>query len=174
MLETLWSFAPDGLEIETAQGQWPEIAGLVGLADVVICAHVTYNVPNLDEFVTALHQHASHRVVVEMTLVHPQTRLSPLWRHFWDLDRPTGPTVDDAVDVITETLGSDVGVETERWTRADPGAFAGRTDADVVAIARRRLCLPESADPEIASLLGPGPRLAPSEVATIWWPATPR
>jgi hypothetical protein len=138
---------------------------------VVVCVHVAFNVPDLDAFVTALTDHATVGVVMEFTEVHPQSRLSPLWRYFWNVERPTTPTADDAIEVIQESVGPDVTVASERWLRPDPGVCPGRTDEEIVTIARRRLCLPASKETEIAALLGPKPRLAPSEVVTVWWPA---
>jgi hypothetical protein len=171
MLDALRTLAPDDLDVETVQGRWPDVAGAVEGADVVVCAHVAYNAPDLGAFVTALAVHASHRVVMEFTEIHPQSRLSPLWRHFWNVERPTMPTADDALEVILEAVGQGVGIEIERWLRPDPGVCPGRTDEEIVALARRRLCLPASREPEIAALLGPNPRLAPSEVVTVWWPS---
>src|SRR5215212_531078 len=79
-----------GLEAEGVQGRWPEVAGRVGPADVVVCHHVLYNVADLAPFATALTGHARRRVVAELTDRHPLAGLRPLWRRFHDLDRPTG------------------------------------------------------------------------------------
>jgi SAM-dependent methyltransferase len=170
MLDALRALAPLDLDVQTVCGQWPGVAGAVGQADVVVCGHVAYNVPDLGAFVAALDEHASTRVVMELTEIHPQSSLSPLWLHFWKLERPVTPTADDAIQVVTEAIGPGVPVAAERWTRSDPGVCPGRNDEEIVMLARRRLCLPPTADPEIASLLGPKPRLAPSEVVTVWWP----
>ena len=170
MLDALRGLAPPDLDVETVQGRWPDVASAVDRADVAVCAHVAYNAPDLGAFVAALTDHAARRVVMELTEVHPQSGLSPLWRHFWNVDRPTTPTADDAVDVVREVVGPEVDVRIERWVRPDPGVCPGRTDEEIVALARRRLCLPSSKDPEIAALLGPNPRLAPSAVVTVWWP----
>ncbi|HEX2381734.1 MAG TPA: class I SAM-dependent methyltransferase [Acidimicrobiales bacterium] len=171
MLDALRALAPADLDVHTVRGRWPDVHTGVEMADVAVCGHVVYNVADLGAFVTALTEHASRRVVLELTEVHPQSRLSPLWRHFWNIDRPTTPTARDAIEVVTESVGRGVQVEVERWIRPDPGVCPGRSDEEIVAIARRRLCLPATADPEIAELLGPSPRLAPSEVVTVWWPA---
>ncbi len=161
------------LDVRTVCGRWPDVEADVERADVALCGHVAYNVADLGAFVSALTDHASTRVVMELTEVHPQSHLAPLWRHFWNIDRPSTPTAADAIEVITEAVGGrgDVSVGVERWIRPDPGVCPGRTDEEIVALARRRLCLPATADPEIAALLGPHPRLAPSEVVTVWWPA---
>ena len=70
--------------------------GQVELVDVVVVGHVVYNVSELEPFVRALDAHARHRVVLELTQRHPLVWMRDLWMHFHDLDRPTGPTADDA------------------------------------------------------------------------------
>lgn len=165
MLRELRRLAGDRVRVETIEGRWPDVAAEVEPVDVVVCAHVAYNVADLDAFVVALTDHARLRVVVELTDEHPQAPLSPLWEHFWHQPRPTTPTVHDAIAVIEEALG--VRVAAESWRRPHP--LTGRTAADTVALARRRLCLPATADAEIEALLGPDPRLTPSSVTTLWW-----
>ena len=166
MLDELRTLAAGAVELELIEGRWPDVATSVGTADVAVCGHVAYNVEPLDDFVVALTDHATHRVVLELTAEHPQSPLSPLWQHFWGIVRPTQPTADTAIDVIEEAVG--VTVSSQRWRRRGP--LSGRSDAETVAWARRRLCLPPSADDEIAELLGPDPRLAPTDVVTLWWP----
>jgi len=169
MLDALRAIAPAALDVRTVCGRWPDVEAEAGVADVAVCGHVAYNVADLGAFVAALTDHAPARVVMELTAVHPQSRLSPLWRHFWNIERPTAPTAEDAIAVIDEALGSGVRVGTEHWVRPDPGVCPGRTDEEIVSLARRRLCLPVSKEPVVAELLGRNPRLAPSEVVTVWW-----
>ena len=40
------------------QGSWPDVAGQVEPADVVVCHHVLYNVADVVPFVEALSEHA--------------------------------------------------------------------------------------------------------------------
>lgn len=145
-------------------GLWPDVAGKVEPAAVVICAHVFYNVADLEPFVAALTAAARRRVVVELTEAHPQAHLNPLWRRFHDLDRPTGPTADDAHAVLTE-LGLDAGIE--RWEA--PGRWESAPREELVTFARRRLCLPPERDADVADALDefftPGPR----QLVTLWW-----
>ncbi len=82
--------AERGLPARTVLGSWPEIAEQVPTADVVVCHHVLYNAADIVSFATALHDHAARRVVLEITERHPQVTRAPLWRHFWNLDRPSG------------------------------------------------------------------------------------
>src|SRR5436305_6303113 len=134
--------------VRTWCGRWPEVAGEVPAADVVVAANVVYNVPDVAPFLTALTVHARRRVVVELTDAHPWTSLAPLWRHFHGQDRPDGPTVELFGEVLAE-----LGIEAESagWRRAD--LFGDADPAEVLAFTRRRLCLPASRDPEIAAAL---------------------
>lgn len=151
--------AVDHREVE---GLWPDVAGGVGPADVVVCHHVLYNVGDLVPFVAALTGHARRRVVVEITAVHPQALLNPLWEHFHGVVRPTRPTAEDAATVLRD-LGLDVGAEE---VEATPRWMHGHREQQV-AFARRRLCLPADRDTDVAAVLEPpGPR----RVVTLWWP----
>jgi SAM-dependent methyltransferase len=152
-----------GVAHEEVQGRWPEDAGRVGPADVVVTHHVVYNIPALGDFAAALTTHARNRVVVEMTADHPRAGLNHLWRHFWDLDRPSGPTADDAVGALAE---AGIHPHVERWLRRpQPVDREAR-----VASVRRYLCLPPERDPEIDALVGEA-FSRPGEVVTLWWDA---
>ena len=150
-----------GVEYHAVKGRWPEDSGLVGPADVVVCHHVAYNVPDLGPFAAALSSHARNRVVIELSEHHPLFRVNHLWRHFWGVERPGGPVADDAVAVLVEA-GIDPTVER--------GPRRPRTVSREVRVAsvRRHLCLPPERDPEIDALLedDAGP---PGEVVTLWW-----
>lgn len=177
MIEAFLAAAADvGVEAAAVRGRWPDVAVLVGPADVVVCNDVLYNVQDLAPFVLALTDHARRRVVVQITERHPLVPMRPLWRRFHDLDRPTGPTADDAVSVLA-SLGLQAG--RHDWTTASAGSFERRED--LVAFVRRRLCLPASRDPEIAEALEPltvheaaGYRLGPMDrpVVTLSWAGT--
>jgi SAM-dependent methyltransferase len=164
--ELLARFAAAG-GTRTWLGRWPDVADQVPVADVVVCANVVYNVPDLAPFVGALTTHARRRVVVELTDRHPWTSMSGLWRHFHGQDRPAGPTAELFAAVLAE-LG--LAAESVTWPRADPWADAA---PDVVlAFTRRRLCLPADRDAEVAEAM---PRFAdrrPRTATTFWWPGT--
>ncbi|MGH9035578.1 MAG: class I SAM-dependent methyltransferase, partial [Acidimicrobiia bacterium] len=146
---------------------WPEVAGEVEAADVVVCAHVLYNVGDIERFVAALTAKARRLVVVELTVAHPQAHLNPLWRHFHGLERPTGPTADDALTVLGE-MGLEAGVV--RWQA--PGRWESAPREELVAFARRRLCLSPERDPEVAVALDELFETSPRQLATLWWPGT--
>jgi SAM-dependent methyltransferase len=165
-----------GVAASGVEGRWPEVAGRVAPADVVVCHHVLYNVADLAPFVDALTGHARRRVVVELTERHPLVGLGPLWRRFHGLERPAGPGADDAVAAL-EALG--VAVARQDWESRDRFGF---DDFDeLVAFTRRRLCLPADRDPEVAAaLLEEGTRRVdgvwvsgqPRRVATLSWPGS--
>lgn len=152
-----------GVHARTVLGGWPEVADQVPVADVVLCHHVVYNVPNLVDFVTALSRHARHRVVLELTRTHPMVRLTPFWRLFHDLPRPEGPTAELAAQVLAE---AGFAVRTETFQR--PPAAVSREAQ--VAFVRRRLCLSADRDPEIDAALGTGEKAFPTrDITTFWW-----
>ena len=150
--------------VRTVHGRWPEAAPEAGRADVVVCHHVLYNVADLVPFVRALSSSARRRVVVELTSEHPQSRLNPLWLHFHGLERPTGPSADDAAAVLEE-IG--ITAEVERFT--GPPRHRNLDRAHLVAFARRRLCLPAERDPEVDSLLPANAGLPERELTCLWW-----
>jgi hypothetical protein len=163
-----------GKAVTTIEGPWPAVAEQTPVADVVVCHHVAYNVPDLAPFVQRLTDHARARVVMELTAQHPMSVLNDLWRRFHGLVRPSTPTADDAVAVLRE-----VGLTPERldWQAPALGWFSPFTQrADLVAWVRRRLCLPQERDGEIEAALGARilerdgcVGLPPRPVVTLWW-----
>jgi SAM-dependent methyltransferase len=142
-------------------GAWPDIAEQAPTTDVAVCHHVFYNVADLPPFVAAMTAHARRRVVVELSGRHPLVDTAPLWRHFHGVDRPDGPTAQLAVEVLRE-LG--IAPEVQQWSR--PPRDVPREV--YVRLNRRRLCLPESAEPEVDRLMGEGAG-ALRDVVTLWW-----
>jgi SAM-dependent methyltransferase len=163
-----------GAEVETVHGRWPDVAGDVSAVDVTVGGHVLYNVPDLEPFVRALRGATRRRVVLELTARHPLHWMNDLWRRFHGIERPAGPTADDAVEAIGE-LGVDL--RHERWpTPPRSGGFERREDA--VALIRRRLCLPADRDEELVDALGPRLALrdglwsagsADQELVAVWF-----
>lgn len=155
-----------GIEFEVVQGSWPDDAAQVGPADVVVCNHVAYNVPGLAAFATELTAHARNRVVMELSGEHPRAGVNDLWRHFWDVERPSGPTADDAIAVLREA-----GIEpsVERVARENRSVDH---DARVTSL-RRYLCLPPEREAEVAELLRVRPPSA-GEAVTLWWEGSAR
>jgi SAM-dependent methyltransferase len=176
MLATLTELAqPLNLRLHTVIGAWPDVADTVAPADVVVCHHVLYNVPDLKDFALALHDHARRRVVIELTARHPMAALNPLWRVMHDLDRPDGPTAEDAADVLRECGLSPNAHAWPRPPRPEYPSFA-----ELLTATRQRLCLPPERDDELTEAmleLGVDPQHpydlpAPDErVVTLWWDA---
>lgn len=144
------------------EGCWPDARHEVGVVDVAVCANVLYNVSDLRPFVDALGRHA-RRVVLELTETHPMTSMNQLWKRFHNLDRPEGPTADDAVIALRE-----LGIEPEvvRWQKAAaPVPFD-----ELVAVTRRRLCLRADRTEELAAALAGGETATRRMVTLVWSP----
>lgn len=155
-----------GVEHAEIKGTWPHVAAAAPVADVVVCHHVFYNVPELPRFVRALDDKARVRVVAELSDRHPLAALDRLWRHFWGVARPPGPTAHDALAVLAET-----GIRATIEISERPSIWRELPFERAVEFARVRLCLPRERDPEIAEMIDPDDLLAPRVVATIWWDA---
>jgi SAM-dependent methyltransferase len=152
-----------GVKHRSYPGRWPDVARAVPVADVVVSNHVLYNVPDLGAFALALTAHARRRVVVEITGRHPVTGTNPLWKHFWNLDRPEGPSADDALAVL-ETVGIRAEVEREVRPARRPVAHPDR-----MAFLTRRMCLPPERQSEVEEALTRWPEPAEREYVTMWW-----
>lgn len=154
-----------GAELQLIAGRWPDIAPAAGPADVAVAANVAYNVADLGDFVAALTAACRRRAVLELTACHPLSWLNPLWEHFWGLQRPEGPSAEEAAEVVREATGK--GPHLERWV---PSSWPLSPDAGHdVGWVRRRLCLPEGREGELAQALARLPRSAP-QMVTMWWP----
>lgn len=151
-----------GVKCRTVLGDWPDVAERTPQCDVVVCHHVFFNVADLVPFVRALHQHAQRRVVVELPVQHPLSSLSPMWKHFWDLDRPTSPTAHDALAVV-RSAGYDASLET-----FDVETGVREVTEDDVTFTRIRLCLTPDRDGEIRDWIQDHP-VTVRHLATIWW-----
>jgi SAM-dependent methyltransferase len=149
-----------GLAHDEVLGSWPAVAPAVGPADLVLCHHVLYNVPDPVPFLQALSAHARRRVVMELTDRHPMVAQAPLWLRFHGLERPTGPSAEEALEVLAE---AGIEAHSEHYVLRLPE----HPREPMVAFTRRRLCLPASRDREIDEALGEwrGER----DITTIWW-----
>ena len=171
MLQALEAAARDrGVSLTTYDGTWPDLADQVPVCDVVVCAHVLYNVPDLVPFATALTRHARARVVVELTGTHPLTRLPPMWEAVHHQPRPDGPTAELAVAVLREA-----GLEPEVRERViAPVVRTGALLDTWVDFTRRQLCLPPERRPEVEELMQRHPPQPRRSVVLAWPGSRPR
>ena len=163
-----------GVPARLVRGRWPEAAGEVPLADVVMSANVVYDVAGIGPFVAALDGAARRGVVIEMTERHPRVVTAPLFRAVHGVDRPDGPSVDDLVDVIVEEIG--VRPEVEHWER--PALLWFENWDEILAFYGKRVTLPLARRSELRPLLEPqvteeGGRLyvgkRTGRHSTLWW-----
>jgi precorrin-6B methylase 2 len=166
MLRALEAAAGDrGVSLTTYDGTWPDLADQVPVCDVVVCAHVLYNVPDLVPFATALTRHARSLVVVELTGTHPLTRLAPMWEAVHHQPRPDGPTAELAVEVLREA-----GLQPEVRERvSEPVQRTGNLLDTWVDFTRRQLCLPPERRPEVEELMRRHPP-RPRRSVVLSWP----
>jgi SAM-dependent methyltransferase len=157
--------AARGLEHAEVPGAWPDVAGAAPEADVVVCHHVAYNVADLAGFALALDAHARRRVVMELTARHPLARMAPLWQRFWGLERPEGPTAEQAAAVLRE---AGLPVREEVWESGEDRE-ARLAFEDRVRFTRVRLCLPPERDPEVAQAVRDIGPAAPRRLVALWW-----
>lgn len=156
--------AARGVGADTVLGTWPDVAAATPVTDVVVSTHVLYNVPRIAPFLRALTAHARRRVVLELPTSHPLAWLTPYWRALHDLERPAGPTADDALQVMAD-LGARV--RHQRWLR--PNSLHGAPSSDQVLFVRERLGLAPDRDDEVRDLVDRIGVPAHRPVVTAWW-----
>lgn len=158
--------AARGVAVTTYDGVWPAVADLVPVCDVVVCAHVAYNVADLGTFATALASRSRHLVAVELHAEHPWVPLGPLWEAVHHQLRPSGPTAALAIDVLR-----DVGVtpHVTEWERPAVDLSGGLLTT-YVDFTRRRLCLPHERTAEVAALVRRYPPEPRRSVVLSWQP----
>jgi SAM-dependent methyltransferase len=163
-------------EFDVIAGRWPEVASDLHPHNVSLSAHVVYDVADIAPFLAALNGSATTGVVLELTPAHTWASLGSLYLELHGLDRPSGPTVDDLVTVIKETIGVDPIVE--RWSR--PTDLVFETVGEAVEFTARRLVLPPDRWGELEKRLLPRVvgraghwQVEPTEreLCTMWWRA---
>ncbi|HVR32953.1 MAG TPA: class I SAM-dependent methyltransferase [Acidimicrobiia bacterium] len=154
------------------EAAWP-LEG-IGIFDVVLAAHVVYDVAEIEPFLTSMHRHARRGVVLELTETHPWTPLGPYYQALHDIDRPEGPTVEDLLGVVRETIGVEPALV--HWER--PGGTWFESWDEIEELYRRRLVLPAGRVAELRTLLGPDIEIVDGRMtlgdsvrrlATVWW-----
>ncbi len=176
MAEQLRSIAADReLAVDVVEAPWPAAAASVDAADVATCSHVIHNVPDPGPFLEAMQAAARVAVVIQEFETHPWAHLGPYYRDLHQLERPTGPTIEDLVAVVKETLGVEPTVE--RWSGGPPMWFVDRNE--LLTFYGRRLVVPVVRLADLEATLGPhivelGDGRVQLEdrqksMATIWW-----
>ena len=152
MVAALGAEAEDaGAGVRVIEKPWPEAASEAGRHDVVVCAHVVYDVADLAPFLQALHETARVGVVLEAGERHPWANLTPYYRALHGLERPDGPAAGLLLEVIAEVLG--VAPEVEHWIGPARTRFADLQE--LVEFYRRRLLVPASRAADLADRLAP-------------------
>ena len=154
-----------GVPVATFQGRWPDVAGEVPVADVVVSHHVAYNVAAIEPFLRALTDHARRAVVVELPERHPTSWMNPLWERFWSLPRPSEPSA----ALFTEVVRSLGWLPEVAWAERRPRAATEEITPAYVAFVRRRLCLAPARDGEVAEALGGLATTGMHRIATVAW-----
>lgn len=159
-----------GVDVETVRGRWPDVADRVGAAEVTVCRNVAYNVADLAGFARRLTEHTRHRVVVELTEEHPLAWMTPYWRDLHGIERPDGPTAEDAIAVLTEAGTGELSVD--RWARdADWVRCATPPESDEELA--RRLCLTPDRMADLRSARARHGVPRTRQVVTVSWPGCP-
>lgn len=152
-----------GVNLRLVHGSWLEVADTAGRAGVVVCANVMYNVPDPCEFILRLNDAAMTGVVIEIHESHPHSNANGAWKHFWNIDRPRGPTGGQLLKII-ESLG----IKAQSLTFPRNAYLARPVNEEMVESIRERVCLSPSMDAQIKEFLLQQP---PEEPTTrlIWW-----
>lgn len=153
-----------GVALSLVSGSWPDVAGRAGTAGVVVCANVLFNVRNPCEFIAKLNDAATIGVVIEVHERHPHSVANAAWKHFWNLDRPSEPTGEQLVEIIT-SLG--ISPQSSTFLR-EPGEAVRLVDDELVESIRQRICLGASRDSEIRDFLFENP-VEQLRSRLIWW-----
>ena len=148
---------------ETVLGQWPAVADVTPVADVVTVFHVAYNVGEIVPFLAALNSHARKRVVIEVPIVHPMSNMNEGWKHFWNLIRPTVPAASDLISVLDE-MGIKANIE-----YFESEILLDKKVDGTNGFIRRRLCLPEERQGEVDAFIAENPMPERRKLAVIWW-----
>lgn len=154
-----------GVAQTTVHGLWPNVSKSTPICDVVVCHHVLYNVSNLEPFIKAIDGHARRRVIIELTELHPLSSNSDAWKHFWNIERPSSPTANQALAAI-RSMGIRANIERFQQDRQRSEI----TELDVKQL-RIQMCLGPERDEDIRVFLATRFR-KPRELATIWWDVT--
>lgn len=149
-------------DLTLVHGRWPDVSKEVGSASVVLSANTLYNVTDICSFIRELDRAAEHWVVIELHERHPHSSANPAWKHFWGVDRPSGPCAQQIVN-IAQGLG--YSPETELFVQ---NSAPRNLDDDYVSSMAQRVCLDRSREEEMRDFLLENP-VIPLLSRLIWW-----
>jgi SAM-dependent methyltransferase len=163
--------------VEVVEQRWEDAA--VPPADVVLCAHVLYPLPDVVPFIERLEAHARRSVVLAMMVTWAEPPLmAALWRRYHGDERLGQPESFDAIAVLHE-----LGIPANVRVAAIPGTlpmWSFDSLDEAVDVSREHLILAPDADRDAelraslaASLTMEDGRLVMPQpqrsVACIWW-----
>lgn len=166
--------ATTDLPVSVVHGGWPDVSDQLGMFDVVTATHVIHNIHDAIPFIQAMERHAKRAVVIQEFLVHPWAHLGPYYLALHDLERPTGPTIEDLVALVEEAAGQTPNVE--HWEGERPTVYLDWDE--LLGFYGRRLVLPVDRRDELRELLevdfhetgdGVQERNPRKGKATVWW-----
>ena len=85
--------------ISPVQSTWQDAE--VERADVIICCHVVYTVPDIEPFVRKLGTHAD-KIIVVLYDAPPQSQIHAVWKQVHDEERLFLPSLPELREVLTE------------------------------------------------------------------------
>ena len=106
LIQQASEFSIDNISLVPKKWEDAEVAA----ADVVLCCHVLYVVPEIESFVRKMESHARGRVLVVLYDFPPQSQIYPLWKRIHGVERIPLPSLPEFQEVLAE-LGIDAQVE---------------------------------------------------------------
>ena len=102
MLEQLEASVSEigGVNVTGVNSGWE--SARVDSADMVLCSHVVYGVPDIRPFIQKLHDHARRRVVMVSFVDSPQAGVAPLWEPVYGEARGNLPALPELMNVLWE------------------------------------------------------------------------
>ena len=86
--------------VDVVEGRWPEVAGEVGVADVSLIAHVSYDIAAIGPFFAAM-EAATRRVCVAVLMERqPSSIADACWPSTWGEDRVPLPALPEVVELL--------------------------------------------------------------------------
>ena len=99
ILQLRESASEAGIEnVSVTQAAWENAE--VDAADVALCAHVVYGVPDIEPFVRKLEEHANSLVVFLAFIESPMNRISRFWQPVHGEERIDMPALPELINVL--------------------------------------------------------------------------